>query len=452
MKRLLISLLIILPLQIQAGRYHPGIDYIFPLPDSDLLPVRTTVILRIADSERLEPNDLSGLITADTESGSVKGSVFLAGDQKTVIFKPDHPLHDGQTVSVTVNLPSAGIDAFQYSFRTMQNSVNRLSSLPAKASGMFPNRSASDVRLINGVAVPADFPVIQTHIYGETAPGRIFFACTGPWGGYGNYIIICENDGTPYFYRRYAGIPRTGNLTVHANGELSFHCYEIFDIVLDHTFTEVDTIHPGHGYMADDHEMQILENGHKLLVARDHILIDMSKIVTGGRSDATVEGHHLEELDQYGNVIFEWRAWDHLDIRDTYVDLHGQFIDFVHMNSAAIDFDGNVIISVREYKMVVKIDRNTGETIWTFGGRDSDFRLLNDDLWFSFQHDVRPVPGKPNHYTLFDNGRERYPQFSRAVEYALDTTAMTAEKVWEYRHNPDWFSSYMGGVQRLDID
>jgi hypothetical protein len=37
-------------------------------------------------------------------------------------------------------------------------------------------KTISHIRIINGVAVPSDFPVIETHQYNETAPGCIFFS------------------------------------------------------------------------------------------------------------------------------------------------------------------------------------------------------------------------------------------------------------------------------------
>ena len=60
------------------------------------------------------------------------------------------------------------------------------------------------------------------------------------------------------------------------------------------------------------------------------------------------------------------------------------------------------------------------------------------------------MPGKPDHYTVFDNGNFRTPQFSRAVEYKINTDSMTAEKIWEYRSEPYFFSGWMGNVQRLE--
>ena len=52
--------------------------------------------------------------------------------------------------------------------------------------------------VFNGVAVPSDFPFFTPSIQKETAPGYIFITTLEePY-----YIMILENDGTPYFYQR----------------------------------------------------------------------------------------------------------------------------------------------------------------------------------------------------------------------------------------------------------
>ena len=180
------------------------------------------------------------------------------------------------------------------------------------------------------------------------------------------------------------------------------------------------------------------------------ITVDMSQVVPGGSSHATVEGNMFQEYDADKNVIFEWRSWDHLRLVDAVgIDLTSNHIDYVHMNSVSLDFDDHYIISCRHMDEITKINRNTGETIWRFGGANNEFTFINDDLKFSWQHHVRAVPGSPCHYTIFDNGNQRSPNYSRAVEYVLDTLAMTAEKVWEYRYSPDRICPWMGTVQRL---
>lgn len=431
-----------------AGPYHQAIDYIFPLPNSELLPVKTTVILKLDETYNDLITNLADLIVVTDEGSVCSGTTFFAADDRTIIFKPNNNFQKGNTITVTIQLSQFGFDDFQTNFTIAKSSGNDLdwvkTTTLATSSSTRDVQDVSSVRLINGVAVPSDFPEIQVILLGETAPGRIFIPAT-------DWLIICENDGTPYFYRKYDDGYTKMRFDAHPSGDLSFHSYEVYDTILDHHFEEIDTVSPGHGYLQDDHELQILENGHMLLVARDRVRIDMSEIVSGGNSNALVEAHHVQELDQDHNVIFEWRNWDHLDICETEISLQSSYIDYVHTNSIAVDYDEHLILSPREYNMVMKIDRITGETIWKLGGKNSDFTFINEDIEFSRLHDVRPVPGEPNHYTLYDNGRARAngTQFSRAVEYKLDLEAMTAEKVWEYRHTPDLYSAYCGSCQPL---
>ncbi|MBN1781919.1 aryl-sulfate sulfotransferase [bacterium] len=320
--------------------------------------------------------------------------------------------------------------------------------------------SASRPRILsNGVAVPGDFPVIQTQQYGETAPGRIFFSCTFfDDNSRGNYLVICNNDGTPYFYRRYPRYPTTDKGTadfrVQDDGLLSFHQYVQVEsgvfYVMDEHFTEIDTFDCGPDFRTDNHEFLMLPNGHALLIAEEDSIVDMSQIVSGGNTRATVQGNHIQELDSDGNLYWEWRSWDHLNIADCQeVNLRGYNIDYVHLNSIAVDYDGNYIISLRHFDEVAKIDSGTGDFIWRLGGVNNQFTFVNEEVHFLSQHHVRPVPDKPDHYTIYDNGNQTDRPDTRAVEYKIDPVAMTAEKVWEYNYSKVGYSYMMGSVQRL---
>src|SRR5262249_53229576 len=96
---------------------------------------------------------------------------------------------------------------------------------------------------------------------------------------------------------------------------------------------------------------------------------------------------------------------------------------------------------------ITKIDRQTGEIIWRWGGNNNQFTLLGDTLWFSHQHAIRLLSN--GHYTLFDNGNFHSPPFSRAAEYVLDQNKRTATLVWQYRNVPDIYGNATGYVQRL---
>jgi hypothetical protein len=178
---------------------------------------------------------------------------------------------------------------------------------------------------------------------------------------------------------------------------------------------------------------------------RNMLLIDPE-----GDPNITVIGNHVQEIDENGNVVFQWLCWDHFKLEDSYkINSGASMSDYVHMNSIAEDYDGHLVISNRHLSECTKINRETGEIIWRLGGENNQFTFINDSEQFSFQHDIRPVPGQANHYTIFDNGVKKDPPYSRAVEYHLDTINWTAEKVWEYRSDPDRYTLWMGNVQRL---
>ena len=56
-----------------------------------------------------------------------------------------------------------------------------------------------------------------------------------------------------------------------------------------------------------------------------------------------------------------------------------------------------------------------GNIIWRLGGVHNQFTFVNDpsptgdQYGISYQHDARPVPGEPNHYTVFDDGNFHSP-------------------------------------------
>jgi len=303
---------------------------------------------------------------------------------------------------------------------------------------------SGEVSVINGVSVPGDFPFIDVSILKETAPGKIFISNRGG----SPYMMILENDGTPYFYKR---LPlSTFDFKLQPTGTLTMWHRDY------HTWVELDSNYNviyefmSPGYSLNFHDIQLLPNGNYLVFATVRRSVDMSRVVEGGQADATVIDNYLQELDRNQNVLFEWRSQDHLDVLDAVnEDLTSKVIDYVHMNAIAVDYDDHLLISSRHLSEITKIDRQTGEIIWRLGGENNQFQFVNDEYGFSYQHDIRPVPGKPNQYTLFDNGNHRIPLFSRALELKLDTLNWTATKVWEYRHDPDRYASAKCNAQRL---
>ena len=220
-------------------------------------------------------------------------------------------------------------------------------------------------------------------------------------------------------------------------------------IIVNEYMVEVDTLECINGYTADYHDMIVLPNGGYILQAYDSISVDMSQIINGGNENALIVTLILQEFDPNNNLIFEWDAFDHLNIADyTNLDLTQSFITWTHGNSIEIDNDSNIILSNRKSSEVIKIDRITGAVIWYLGGPNNQFTFVNDPLsGFNKQHDVRRIDN--GNIMVFDNGNEHSPQLSRVVEYSLNEINMTAELMWEYSHPLGLFGATMGSAQRL---
>ena len=299
-----------------------------------------------------------------------------------------------------------------------------------------------------GDSLPPDFPHIESTMPGITASGKIFLSNLVFHGSTVSYLMILKNSGDPIFYRKMQS--PCLDFKLQPNGLLTY-----FDVNankyygMDSLYVVVDSFMTGNGYAPDEHELLLLPNGHALLMAYDSQAVDMSSIVPDGNPSATVIGLIIQEIDQQKDVVFQWRSWDHFQITDaTHENLTTPLVDYIHGNSLDLDSDGNILLSSRHLDEVTKINRQTGEIIWRWGGKNNQFAFINDSLGFSHQHSVRRLAN--GNVLMFDNGNFHSPPFSRAVEYQLDEQGKTATLVWQYRNTPDAYGFAMGYTQRLE--
>jgi hypothetical protein len=232
--------------------------------------------------------------------------------------------------------------------------------------------------------------------------------------------------------------------------------------VLDSATWQIkDSLYCSKPYKTDVHELRMFKNGGYALLGTSDTLMARKDWLHGSIDPKPVHiiGNTVEIFDASKNSIFLWRGIDHYGIMD--VDTTSRQIkttdtnfDFQHANSIDFDRDGNILLSNRHLCEVSLIDRTTGNFLWRLGGKHNQFKLLNDSIWFSYQHCARFLTN--GHLMLFDNaqidsiegsGVKRWA--TRAVEYELDTAAKTAKLVWEFRHTPDLQSRAMGSVDRL---
>jgi hypothetical protein len=441
-------------------------NYISPVPNSQYVSPLSNIIIRTTDDiDRLVINSKDLIEVTGAISGLHKGKLILLEDNRTFIYNPESPFTEGEAVTVFFkgNKIAAGenkIADLNFNFTISDSWAENIGYLNSvilldefKLSNSFEREKAfkANHNIVSSNTInifPQDFPEYFISISNNPSDGYVFSA-PFPWPDYvPAYLIIMDNYGMPVFYRR--SNERCLDFKLNKNGLLTYfnHTKRKF-YALDSSYTPVDSFACGNGYITDSHDLQVLPNGHSLLMAYDPQTVRMDEIVRGGNEAARVIGLIIQELDENKNVVFQWRSWDHFKITDASddIDLTGYTVDYVHGNSVELDIDGNLIISSRHMDEITKISRTTGEIIWRLGGKNNQFQFVNDPRGFSHQHDVRRT--SENNLTLFNNGNLLSPQYSSALEYQLNETDKIATLVWEYSEIPV-YGRAMGSSQRLD--
>ena len=426
---------------VNATQLPDDIEYLFPLPDSRYVTPATTLILRFTeDGLPIDENTVSLTVSGST-GGDYEGNIIISSDLETIIFLPNTSFEDGDNISVIIRSVLLE-EPFSYSFQIADTFVRlaKMADTNSDKITVSARQTEDPVQVINGVSVPSDFPVFEPSIMGQTEDGMLFLTT---W----HWFLIFKNDGTPYFYKKCGS--HVWDITIQPSGILAY-MEGATGKLLNDAFEVTDKFKCKHGYRTDSHDFIHLENGHVLLIAEDTQILPVRDQFPIAMDKTRVIATHVQELDKNKNVIFEWRAWDHYQLKDA---IHENWtmnvVHFNHLNAFDVDFDGNILVSNRHLDEITKINRKTGEIIWRFGGQNNQFTVLNDSVPNNYQHNIRAVPGKPNHYTFFDNGNHRRPPQSRAVEYRMDPASKTAEKVWEFWLDPPGYSHWMGSVERL---
>ena len=296
-------------------------------------------------------------------------------------------------------------------------------------------------------SIPSDLPLPKITTLTTPSDGYIF-AAVPYWGNGAKYLVVYDNSGRPVFNRKTEAT--CTDFKMQDNGLLTYYDYAAQKFfAMDSTLGVVDSFWVQNGFITDEHDLKILPNGNVLLIGYAVKFFDMRQYVQGGDPNASVIVNVIQEIDRNKNVVFDWKSADHYKITDAgpSVNLLDPAFVHAHINSVCVDLDGHLVISARNLDEITKIDRKNGNIVWRMGGKNNQFRFVNDSIGFSAQHAVSTLPN--GNVLMYDNGLFHQPPFSRAVEYRLDTVKKTAERVWSYRNTPDIASEIWGNAQRL---
>jgi hypothetical protein len=218
----------------------------------------------------------------------------------------------------------------------------------------------------------------------------------------------------------------------------------------------VDSIICVNGFETDQHDIQILPNHHILLLGLETRIMNLSSYHwfginhnQPGGTNAQVLGVVIQEFDENKNLVWEWKGHDHYqfaDVNQIWLSLPNK-VDWTHANSVEMDQDGNILLCLRHFDEITKINHTNGNIIWRMGGKANQFTFPNDTIGFTGQHDIRRV--SDTSISIFDNGQYTNPVMARALEYALDENNKIARLVWEYIYDSTMFSAACGNHQYI---
>ena len=271
----------------------------------------------------------------------------------------------------------------------------------------------------------------------------------------GNLVHTWKVD--PYFNKR-SRLQPNGNLLCVGN---------------DLTITEYDwdgNVVWTHKGIGSTNDMRVLANGNRLLLAHEPMPEAFQKQVNdveiapwwGPRkrgSEETQRSADLYEVNLKGEVVWEWHAYNHLDLnRFSPATPPG---DWLHVNSVAPipenkwydDGDerfrpGNILVNARNIDTMYIVDKQTKKVVWE--------GTHNYKSGMSHSHEPEMIekglPGAGN-IILFDNGLFTRNRIHTGQSFVVELNPVTQEVVWVYETkgyaNIKFFSKTMGTQKRL---
>ena len=283
--------------------------------------------------------------------------------------------------------------------------------------------------------------------------------------------LLAAIDHTGEIVWSYQSDARISDVEPLRNGNFLF-------VTTDNRATEIDVLgnRVGHWYAANrpqgeadgipiptltmHHEIDELSNGNLIVMGTEIREYDAwytsETDPDAPRTRQRVMGDVIVEFTRAGDVVWIWKALDHLDpYRIGYETFTNYWInrgfpearDWSHGNGFFHDErDDSLLISFRMQDAVVKVDRKTGEIVWILGDHSGWPPRLQPKLitpegemnWFYHQH--MPQITADGTLLLFDNrtfsARPFAPPlrpaqtWTRAVEYAINEGTRSVRQLW----------------------
>ncbi len=189
------------------------------------------------------------------------------------------------------------------------------------------------------------------------------------------------------------------------------------------------------------HDFCRVDNGNTMLLCWEPVPSDVARRIKGGQPGTEHERgiwcDYFQEVTPDGKVVWEWHAYEHLDIETDVICLLENREEWTHANTCEVLPDGNLLTSFRRLDTVAIIDRSSGEFVWKWGRGE-----------LGHQHDPNLLEN--GNILIFDNGWHSL-EATQPRSRVIEVDPRTNEIRWKYETRPGWefFSSFISGAQRL---
>jgi len=413
---------------------------VYPLPGSAYNLPQTQITFRGIPASQIGTVQVVG-----SSTGAHAGAIQADSDGQGGSFMPSAPFAAGETVTVTTGLNVVGGTNGSFKFVIAQpfGTINpmKLAMVPAGSNGVQHFRSRPDLQ-------PASITVNRNS---GAAPGDVFV--TPQYGPVQNGPMLLDPSGNLIWFQPVPPNQLATDFRVQQLGSQPVLTWwqgytnngsgRGQGVIYNTSYQQLATVQAGNGLQGMDlHEFLVTPQG-------DAWIIGVSPVHYGTSKKPLMDAV-VQEIDiKTGLVMFEWHALDHVPISESYFNTKskGYVFDPYHLNSIAIDNDGNLIVSMRNTWAVYKVNVLTGAIIWTLGSNRSTFKR-GAGASTVFQHNA--IVQSDGSITMFDDGGgPPTVRAGRAVRLSLNTANDTATLVKQYQHSPALNTNFEGNAQTL---
>lgn len=420
---------------------QPPAVSVFPSPNTTTALPQTQITFR-----GIPASQIGRIQVVGSSTGAHAGTIDADSDGQGGSFIPAQPFAAGETVTVTTGLNVLGgtNGAFRFGIATPFGTIQpmKLPIVPAGPNGVQyfhsrPDLQPASVTISKNSRSAYGADIFLTPQYGPNQNGPMILDPSG------NLIwfqpLPANQLATDFRVQEYGGQPvltwwqgYTNNGSGRGEG-----------VIYNDRYQQIATVQAANGLQGMDlHEFLLTPQG-------DAYVVGVSPVHYGSLKRPLMDAV-VQEIDiKTGLVLFEWHALDHVPITESFFKTNapGYVYDPYHLNSVALDPDGNLIISMRNTWATYKVDHQSGAVIWTLGSNQNNFKM-GPGTSTAFQHDVLVQPDGT--FTMFDDGGgPPTVRPGRAIRVAVNETKKTVTLIKQYEHSPALDTDFEGNAQLL---